>query len=114
MTTSLKVPLSTPHPRSQGSKSEADRVPDAVSEMSSLIQNQKDRATVASKPICSVHLVVSSKGYWILADDSELKLVDRLSYQLLSGYGIITEEHEPTQPLYLVHMLTDHYFFSEL
>ena len=37
MTTSLKVPLSTPHP-SQESKSEADRIPDAVTEMSNLIK----------------------------------------------------------------------------
>lgn len=47
MTKSLKVPLTTPHP-SQDSKSEADHIPEAMTEMSNLVKNQKDTAMVVS------------------------------------------------------------------
>ena len=40
------------------------------------------------------------------------KLVDRLKLLLLSGYGIITKEHETTQPIVLgTYVLTDKLFF---
>lgn len=104
MTTSLKVPLSTPHP-SQDSKSEADRVPDAVSEMSSLVQNQKDRATVASHLSVQFTCLVSAKpngsqqmivNFW--------KLVDRLSCNCYLDMESSLKNMNRHSPLYLVHM----------